>query len=127
MSSQRLLVTVECETGRREVALPGDIPIARLVPQLIDLRGGATGPGADASRLADVIAAPRLARCVTIAVVSPKGGVGKPTTAALLGSLFAMIRSDRVVAVDSNPDHGTLGRSLTAEHAVFVDDLLEVI
>jgi MinD-like ATPase involved in chromosome partitioning or flagellar assembly len=32
-----------------------------------------------------------------------------------------------VVAVDSNPDHGTLGRSLTAEHPIFVDDLLEVI
>ena len=47
MSSQRLLVTVECETGRREVALPGDIPIARLVPQLIDICGGATGPDAD--------------------------------------------------------------------------------
>jgi MinD-like ATPase involved in chromosome partitioning or flagellar assembly len=79
------------------------------------------------TRLADVIAAPRLARCVTIAVVSPKGGVGKTTTAALLGTLFAMIRSDRVIAIDSNPDHGTLGRSLTADHPIFVDDLLEVI
>src|SRR5207302_6284811 len=47
MSSQRLLVTVECETGRREVGLPGDIPIARLVPQLIDICGGAAGPGGD--------------------------------------------------------------------------------
>jgi MinD-like ATPase involved in chromosome partitioning or flagellar assembly len=79
------------------------------------------------TRLADLIAAPRLARCVTIAVVSPKGGVGKTTTAALLGTLFAMIRSDRVIAIDSNPDHGTLGRSLTAEHPIFVDDLLTVI
>jgi MinD-like ATPase involved in chromosome partitioning or flagellar assembly len=79
------------------------------------------------TRLADLIAAPRLARCVTIAVVSPKGGVGKTTTAALLGTLFAMIRSDRVIAIDSNPDHGTLGRSLTAEHPIFVDDLLDVI
>jgi len=79
------------------------------------------------SRLADLIAAPRLARCVTIAVVSPKGGVGKTTTAALLGTLFAMIRSDRVVAIDNNPDHGTLGRSLAAEHPIFVDDLLDVI
>ena len=79
------------------------------------------------TRLADLIAAPRLARCVTIAVVSPKGGVGKTTTAALLGTLFAMIRSDRVIAIDSNPDHGTLGRSLTADHPIFVDDLLDVI
>src|ERR1700704_3209595 len=37
MSSQRLLVTVECETGRSQVALPGDIPIARLVPHLLEV------------------------------------------------------------------------------------------
>jgi MinD-like ATPase involved in chromosome partitioning or flagellar assembly len=261
MSSQRLLVTVECETGRSQVALPVDVPIARLVPQLLEVcrvqgveetnqwivrRDGHLLPGnltleqagvqqgtvltlhdlaagggeaeharpptpemeplelgetppesppatgqarvalprmaqlperlramgeamissdrdesagaADAAgiagahrltiprsasalerareawrlsdysnRLADLIAAPRLARCVTIAVVSPKGGVGKTTTAALLGTLFAMIRSDRVIAIDSNPDHGTLGRSLTADHPIFVDDLLDVI
>jgi MinD-like ATPase involved in chromosome partitioning or flagellar assembly len=264
MSSQRLLVTVECETGRSQVALPGDIPIARLVPHLLEVcrvpgveesaqwivrrdghllpgnltleqagiqegtvltlhdltaaggeaerprpptmsesetvsegeaapnfapaaaepapvalprmaqlperlramgeamispdRGAELAGAADAggaagaqrltvprsasalerareawrlsdysTRLADLIAAPRLARCVTIAVVSPKGGVGKTTTAALLGTLFAMIRSDRVIAIDSNPDHGTLGRSLTADHPIFVDDLLDVI
>jgi len=262
MSSQRLLVTVECETGRSQVALPGDIPIARLVPHLLEvcrvpgveessqwivrreghllpgnltleqagiqegtvltlhdltaaggdaerprpptmpeseapaagdappsftpapdpapvalprmaqlperlramgeamispdraeLAGGAASGGAAgaqrltvprsasalerareawrlsdySTRLADLIAAPRLARCVTIAVVSPKGGVGKTTTAALLGTLFAMIRSDRVIAIDSNPDHGTLGRALTADHPIFVDDLLDVI
>jgi hypothetical protein len=38
-----------------------------------------------------------------------------------------MIRSDRVVALDTNPDHGTLGRSLAPDHAVFVDDLLGVV
>ena len=37
MSSQRLLVTVECETGRSQVALPGDIPIASLVPHLLEV------------------------------------------------------------------------------------------
>ena len=62
-----------------------------------------------------------------LAVANQKGGVGKTTTAALLGTLFAMIRSDRVIAIDSNPDHGTLGRSLTADHPIFVDDLLDVI
>ncbi len=78
-------------------------------------------------RLDSVIAAPRLSQCVTIAVVSPKGGVGKTTTSIMLGTLLAMIRSDRVVALDTNPDHGTLGRSLAPEHAVFVDDLLGVV
>jgi len=78
-------------------------------------------------RLDHVIAAPRLNHCVTIAVVSPKGGVGKTTTSIMLGTLLAMIRSDRVVALDTNPDHGTLGRSLAPDHAVFVDDLLGVV
>ena len=66
----------------------------------------------------------RLRRCATIAVVSPKGGVGKSTTTALLGSLLAFLRRDRVVAVDTNPDWGSLGRRLVPEHPVFIDDLL---
>jgi MinD-like ATPase involved in chromosome partitioning or flagellar assembly len=78
-------------------------------------------------RLDDVIQSALLRRSVTIAVVSPKGGVGKTTITALLGGLFAMLRRDRIVAVDTNPDFGSLGRSLTPAHGVFVDDLLEVL
>ena len=40
------------------------------------------------ARLDRAIAAPRLTRCATIAVVSPKGGVGKTTMTVLLGSLL---------------------------------------
>ncbi|MGY4098694.1 AAA family ATPase [Nocardia sp. R16R-3T] len=43
-----------------------------------------------------------------IAVISVKGGVGRTTTAATLGSTFAALRPDRVVAVDANPDFGDL-------------------
>jgi MinD-like ATPase involved in chromosome partitioning or flagellar assembly len=71
------------------------------------------------------IVRPRLQRCVTIAVVSPKGGVGKTTTTSLLGTLFALLRRDRIVAVDTNPDYGSLGRVLTPDQRLFVDDLLE--
>lgn len=67
---------------------------------------------------------PRLRRCVTIAVVSPKGGVGKTTITALLGTLLAQLRRDRVVAVDANPDYGSLGRVLVPDHQVYVDDFL---
>jgi MinD-like ATPase involved in chromosome partitioning or flagellar assembly len=70
------------------------------------------------------IAEPRLRRCVTIAVVSPKGGVGKTTITALLGTLLSLLRRDRIVAVDTNPDFGSLGRVLAPESNVFVDDLL---
>ncbi|MCV7360646.1 MinD/ParA family protein [Mycolicibacterium neworleansense] len=43
-----------------------------------------------------------------IAVLSIKGGVGKTTTTLGLGSALAMMRNDRVIAVDANPDRGTL-------------------
>jgi MinD-like ATPase involved in chromosome partitioning or flagellar assembly len=78
-------------------------------------------------RLERMIQAPHLTRCVTIAVMSPKGGVGKTTVSVLLGTLFALLRRDRIVAVDTNPDFGSLGRSLAPGHDVFVDDLLEVL
>jgi MinD-like ATPase involved in chromosome partitioning or flagellar assembly len=79
------------------------------------------------ARLDRQIAAPRLSRCATIAVVSPKGGVGKTTLTVLLGSLLARVRRDRIVAVDTNPDFGSLGRTLTPDHQVFVDDLSDVL
>jgi MinD-like ATPase involved in chromosome partitioning or flagellar assembly len=44
-----------------------------------------------------------------IAVLSVKGGVGKTTTTLGLGSALAIARRDRVIAVDANPDRGTLG------------------
>src|SRR3954453_9257475 len=79
------------------------------------------------ARLDRAIASPRLTRCSTIAVVSPKGGVGKTTTTVMLGSLLARVRGDRIVAVDTNPDFGSLGRTLTPDHQVFVDDLGDVL
>ncbi|HEU4488382.1 MAG TPA: EsaB/YukD family protein [Actinomycetota bacterium] len=76
-------------------------------------------------RLDEAIATPRLKRCVTIAVVSPKGGVGKTTTTALLGTLLALLRRDRVVAIDTNPDYGSLGRVLAPGQTICVDDVLQ--
>jgi len=78
-------------------------------------------------RLDEAVVAPQLHRCATIAVMSPKGGVGKTTTTTLLGSLFALLRRDRTVAIDTNPDFGSLGRQLAPEHTIFVDDLFEVL
>jgi MinD-like ATPase involved in chromosome partitioning or flagellar assembly len=44
----------------------------------------------------------------TIAVLSPKGGVGKTTVSYLLGNMLASELNLRVVALDANPDFGTL-------------------
>jgi MinD-like ATPase involved in chromosome partitioning or flagellar assembly len=59
-----------------------------------------------------------------IAVVSLKGGIGKTTTTSCLGLTLAHHRGDRVVAVDANPDAGTLAERLTNVTDVTVRDLL---
>jgi MinD-like ATPase involved in chromosome partitioning or flagellar assembly len=59
-----------------------------------------------------------------VAVLSLKGGVGKTTTAVGLGATLATLRGDRVVAVDANPDRGTLSDKVRLETAATVRDLL---
>jgi MinD-like ATPase involved in chromosome partitioning or flagellar assembly len=62
-----------------------------------------------------------------IAVVSMKGGVGKTTVTALLGLTLAEHRGDRVVALDANPDAGTLAERLAGGTDSTVRDLLDSI
>jgi MinD-like ATPase involved in chromosome partitioning or flagellar assembly len=45
-----------------------------------------------------------------VALISPKGGVGKTTATFLVGNLLASHLKLRTVAVDANPDFGTLAR-----------------
>jgi MinD-like ATPase involved in chromosome partitioning or flagellar assembly len=59
-----------------------------------------------------------------VAVLSLKGGVGKTTTVMGLGATLASLRGDRVIAVDANPDRGTLSDKLRLETAATVRDLL---
>jgi MinD-like ATPase involved in chromosome partitioning or flagellar assembly len=53
----------------------------------------------------------------SIVVGSIKGGIGKTTVSALLGLALAEHRGDRVIAIDANPDAGTLGDRLVGEEA----------
>lgn len=53
---------------------------------------------------------PGVTRSNTVALISPKGGVGKTTATFIVGELLATHLNLRVVAVDANPDFGTLGR-----------------
>jgi MinD-like ATPase involved in chromosome partitioning or flagellar assembly len=69
----------------------------------------------------------RMRRCLTVAVVSPKGGVGKTTATMLLGAALAHLRSERVIAVDADPDYGTLGLGLAPERPMSVDELAELL
>jgi MinD-like ATPase involved in chromosome partitioning or flagellar assembly len=48
-----------------------------------------------------------------IPVFTRKGGVGKTTVTTLLGMAMASVRDDRVIAIDANPDRGTLAERIT--------------
>ncbi|WP_280449189.1 MinD/ParA family ATP-binding protein [Nocardia brasiliensis] len=60
-----------------------------------------------------------------IAILSLKGGVGKTTTTVGLGSTFASLRGDRVIAIDANPDLGTLAHRVPRQTRSTVRNLLE--
>src|SRR5690606_22155755 len=62
--------------------------------------------------------------CYKIGILSLKGGVGKTTTTTTLGSTFASLRGDRVIAVDANPDRGTLSQKIPIETTATVRHLL---
>jgi MinD-like ATPase involved in chromosome partitioning or flagellar assembly len=94
------------------------------------MSGGAVNPGPSPdevrlNRLLGHIRTP-LHDCHRIAVMSLKGGVGKTTTTVGLGSTLADLRDDRVVAIDANPDRGTLGTKVQRPSPYTVRDLLEV-
>ena len=59
-----------------------------------------------------------------IAVMSLKGGVGKTTTTVALGSVLAQTRGDRVIAIDANPDFGTLAQRVATPGPGTIRDLL---
>jgi len=59
-----------------------------------------------------------------VPVLSRKGGVGKTTITALLGMALADVRTDRVLAVDANPDRGTLADRVTKQTRSTVRDLV---
>ncbi|MFG1794374.1 AAA family ATPase [Nocardia sp. NPDC049149] len=90
--------------------------------------GGAINPGlsAEERRLQELVA--RIRQPVRgdyrIATLSLKGGVGKTTTTMGIGSIFASIRGDRVIAVDANPDFGTLSQRVPLQTRSTVRDLL---
>lgn len=65
--------------------------------------------------------------CHNIAVISLKGGVGKTTTTTCLGATLAAHRGDRIIALDANPDAGTLGRRVRRETNATVRDLLTAL
>lgn len=59
-----------------------------------------------------------------VVVMSRKGGVGKTTITLALGSTFATMRGDRVVALDANPDAGNLAHRVARPCPRTITDVL---
>ncbi|HEV7623226.1 MAG TPA: AAA family ATPase [Amnibacterium sp.] len=59
-----------------------------------------------------------------VPVLTRKGGVGKTTVTTLLGMTLATIREDRIIAIDANPDRGTLSERVTKQTRATVRDVV---
>ncbi|AXK35820.1 topoisomerase II [Streptomyces armeniacus] len=89
-------------------------------------RFGGRKDDTERQRKLELIRTPVLS-CYRIAVISLKGGVGKTTTTTALGSTLATERQDKVIAIDANPDAGTLGRRVRRETGATIRDLVTAI
>lgn len=87
---------------------------------------GGKAAEAERQRKLDIIRTPVMS-CYRIAVISLKGGVGKTTTTTSLGATLATERQDKVIAIDANPDAGTLGRRVRRETGATIRDLVTAI
>ncbi|MEV7758894.1 MinD/ParA family protein [Microbacterium sp. NPDC089180] len=70
------------------------------------------------------ISAPLAGGARFVPVLSRKGGVGKTTVTSLLGMALADARDDRIIAVDANPDRGTLADRVGRPNGRTVRDLV---
>jgi MinD-like ATPase involved in chromosome partitioning or flagellar assembly len=59
-----------------------------------------------------------------VPVLTRKGGVGKTTVTALLGMALADARDDRTIAIDANPDRGTLSERIARHTDYTVRDVV---
>ncbi len=70
------------------------------------------------------IAAPLEGGTKFVPVLTRKGGVGKTTVTTLLGMALSMVREDRVIAIDANPDRGTLAERVSKSTRFTVRDVV---
>ena len=59
-----------------------------------------------------------------VPVLTRKGGVGKTTISTLLGMALATAREDRIIAIDANPDRGTLAERVSKNTRFTVRDVV---
>ena len=123
--------TVTADSLTTDLLLPGrhKAPVGGWRRAVFKMTGGLVRPPESAAQRRRRELTARARTPVTgghhrVAVMSLKGGVGKTTTTVGLGAMLASLRGDRVIAVDANPDRGTLSDKLRLETAATVRDLL---
>lgn len=114
LSSDRLISKKQKAKSGRPAAAPSRFKI------------GGKKEEAERQRKLELIRTPVLS-CYRIAVISLKGGVGKTTTTTALGATLATERQDKILAIDANPDAGTLGRRVRRETGATIRDLVQAI
>ncbi len=132
---QRQVATITERPSSDEFSAERMLRAAAAVPPrgwrrgLYRLSGGLLriGPSAAEVRHRELVASVKapVHGCRKVAFISRKGGVGKTTTCLLAGHTFASIRGDRVIALDGNPDAGTLGHRVRRETSATVSLLLD--
>ncbi len=126
--AQRITPSAADVTSEHMLRAQAEAPPSGWRRVLFQLSRGTLNPGPSA---ADVQRRELVARvkspvsgCRRIAVVSRKGGVGKTTTTLMLGHTFASLRGDRVIALDGNPDAGSLAYRVRRETTNTITGLL---
>ena len=124
--------TIRLSTGEftpeRMLRPAANVPSSRWRRAVFTLSGGyiTIGPSPEELRQRELVARVKtpVSGCRKIAFISRKGGVGKTSTCLLVGHTFAIHRGDRVIAVDGNPDAGTLGHRIRRETTANLTSLL---
>jgi len=115
-------------TSERLLRPKTEVPRSGFRRAVYRLTGGKLNLGPSRAELAerDLVARAKapVTGCRRIAVMSRKGGVGKTTTTLQLGHTFASHRGDRVIALDGNPDAGSLAYRVRRESSATFTYLL---
>jgi putative peptide zinc metalloprotease protein len=145
--------TAPVATQRRELEVDGVVSAADEAPRFMPgqyVKTGTAAPGTGLARrlyrlsggrinlgprpaelrhirLMDEARTPVIDPPVHIAVASAKGGVGKSTMALLLASRMGMLRTDRIIAVECNPHHGTFRSRVRTHHDRSIKDLIDFL
>jgi putative peptide zinc metalloprotease protein len=126
--AQRGMLSAADVTQERMLRAPAEAPPSGWRRFLFHLTGGLINAGPSTAdmqhrELVGRVKSP-VAGCRRIAIVSRKGGVGKTTTTLMLGHTFASLRGDRVIALDGNPDAGSLAYRVRRETSNTITGLL---